>query len=242
MKWIPIADAAKKMGMSLDELLERVIEEQGGLDLPCAIKCRNWTVKHSEGHRAKLLAKKDGDPHLRVDLRSKPFIEISGYFRLWESDLHSLAIAWPEPLTRFSLRLWTDAHKWASPDDMLVPAEYDAVCADEVLIDAEEMGWLSDKINTQSKEHMLEIIGTLAMAAGLDLARIDPAAVKLAVWMKRAGVNVGLTTLTSRLKEAKGFVREVSTDVLLSEPNAGELASVRKPKTRKQSHKADSQT
>jgi hypothetical protein len=214
VKWIPITDAAKKQGITLDDLIERIILDNAFLDLPCAIKCDQWPVVRYVGHRAALMAKEEGSPAIRLPHpREMESIVISGFYRLYRFDLLNLAHAWPKPIARSRIYLWTDKHKWATPEDLLRPCDHidpQTIRADDVRIDAEYMGWVGDKINTQSKEKMLEIIGALAMAAGLNIHKphpIDPAARRLEEWTKQAGAPIGVRTLTSYLKDASERVR-----------------------------------
>ncbi|MEZ5440002.1 MAG: hypothetical protein R3F15_00790 [Lysobacterales bacterium] len=211
MKWIPIKDAARRMGMSLDELIERVVDDDSLQELPWAIKCNGWEVIQCAGKRAALLARKPGDPKIESNECGSPRRSLAGHYRMHSGSSKNLALSWPNPGVRTDVLLWTDAFDWVTPDDILLPIETTPCSADEVLIDAEAMGWLADTINTQARETLLTLIGTLTMAAGLDIhGPIDPAAQRIEQWCNQAGAPVSKRTITTRLAEARDLVRKVN--------------------------------
>ncbi len=202
MKWLPLADAAKQMGLSVAALVEAATADE--FELPIAVKCDSWSAELCrEGHRKLLEREPEGPP---AQFTADRKLDLAGYYRLYRVEAQKFALRWPEPMQRCELLLWRES----APDDIYWLVGSEPVAFESVFVDAEAMNLLADKIDARLREGMLRLIGVLAQAAGIDPRRpIDPIAKLLIEWCKAADAPLSKNTIKTRLGEAFELVKRV---------------------------------
>ena len=216
--WVPIADAAKRLGFgSVDEFAQALIAlNEQDQDEPArfAVKAAYWTVRRFPGLRTVLMARKFGDPPISVNFPQQHTpVNIAGYFQLHKEATH-LAFCWPDPCDRRELQLWTDNHPAIADEaDILHPCENGPVRFDQLYVHADDLEQTARTLNSQVAGTLHQLVGVLAMLAGHEIhsSPLMPIARDIAAACKNAGVALNERTIFNHLKSARELVRPMKT-------------------------------
>ncbi len=209
--WVPVSAATTKLNLTLYEIAQLLAEAR---DPPrIAVKVESWKAMRLPGLRSRLLARKRGDPTISDAAVDAAELSLSGFYLLHEPSV--LAMRWPKRCDSAELLLWTDTYPLAaSPDDLLLPKSGVSVSMEEIYFHPQDVGGIVREVNTQAKETLLSIIGTLAQAAGYDIhteSKLMPAAKLIAQQCEQAGVAINPRTVWTHLKDARDKVRRMKT-------------------------------
>lgn len=214
LQWIPIADATKKLGISIDDLAQMIIlasERDEDLPLAFGYKCDDIEVMILEGIRVRLSNRED-----LGDVKMKRRVVLAGYFRLHQGEETKLALRWPEPNAITGLAFWKEeTNEHFTDTDLLVPIKESTklISLADLWVRKQEFGEMRGAINRQVKETLLGIIGSLVQAADmrLDDGALSETAARVAGLCEKSGVRMNPRTVWNHLKNARELVRPLKT-------------------------------